>query len=155
VAGLLREDDHVGLGPDFPVGLVFVPEADVPIIKEVLVAGESCELLGEDVVLIGDLREGVRPRQRRFNVGVPEGPDQFAEGVAFPGLDALVGLPDDVADQAGDVNGEFRGALPEGVLQPVRRLVVDVLFVGADPQVMKLPDGVATDVNPHRTNLRD
>ena len=132
VAELFGEEDDVGVGAHLSVGGVVVPEADVLVSHDVQLFDQSDHVVHQLGVLVRFRRKRPRPGQRRLDVHVPEGADEFPERLPGSGHDALAELPDDVPHEAGDVDGIVGGALSEILLEPLPRLVVDQLVEVAE-----------------------
>ncbi len=90
--------------PDQAVGRGLVAKADVLVLDDLVDPDQVGQDIGELLVLVGLVGEGVRPGEGRLDVLVPVGPEQLLEGGRAAG-DALLGLPDEVAQEPGDVDG--------------------------------------------------
>ena len=132
VADFFGEEDDVGVGAEAPVVFIFVSEPNVFVAEELVFFDHGNDLVAELGVLVGLGREGAGAGEGGFDVHVPEGSDQFAERFFLPFLDAFFQLPDDVAHEAGNVDGIFAGAFFEVCDQPVVGLVVNQFVEVAD-----------------------
>ena len=119
------EENYIGVGPDSPAGFVVIPESDIAVSHQVQIPDHVDKLVDQLLVLVDLVREGPRPGEGRFNVHVPEGPDQFIERGFLAVPDPLPDLPDDVPHEARHVDRVLGGSLLEVFLEPLPGLVMD------------------------------
>lgn len=138
MSDFLREQDDVRIGSHGAVGFVDVAESDVGVGEKFLVDDHPDQLLADFVGLVGFVGQGVGSGEGWFYMCIPKRPDQLGERFPFIGFNSFVSLPEYVADERGDVDGELGRTFGEVFLKPGAVLVVDDFVEAPDPDRSEL-----------------